>query len=69
MEIEDCSRDAFILPSETLQPTQISSQVVPLNDLDLLSQCSSDTSMNPEKSFSTSKSWQRKDIVLEKIEF
>ena len=60
MEIEDCSQDAFVLPSQTLQRTPISSQVVPLNDLDLLSQCSSDTPMTPEKGFSTPKSRKRK---------
>ena len=60
MEIEDCSQDAFVLPSQTLQRTPISSQVVPLNDLDLLTQCSSDTPMTPEKGFSTPKSRKRK---------
>ena len=60
MEIEDCSQDAFVLPSQTMQRTPISSQVVPLNDLDLLSQCSSDTPMTPEKGFSTPKSRKRK---------
>ena len=60
MEIEDCSQDVFVLPSQTLQRTPISSQVVPLNNLDLLSQCSSDTPMTPEKSFSTPKSRKRK---------
>ena len=60
MEIEDCSQDAFVLPSQPLQRTPISSQVVPLIDLDLLSQCSSDTPMTPEKSFSTPKSRKRK---------
>ena len=60
MEIEDCSQDAFVLPSQTMQRTPISSQIVPLNDLDLLSQCSSDTPMTPEKSFSTPKSRKRK---------
>ena len=60
MEIEDCSQDAFVLPSQTLQRTPISSQIVPLNDLDLLSQCSSDTPMTPDKSFSTPKSRKRK---------
>ena len=60
MEIEDCSQDVFVLPSQTLQRTPISSQVVPLNDLDLLSQCSSDTPMTPEKGFSTPKSRKRK---------
>ena len=59
MEIEDCSQDAFVLSSQTLQRTPISSQVVPLNDLDLLSQCSSDTPMTPEKGFSTPKSRKR----------
>ena len=60
MEIEDCSQDAFVLSSKTLQRTPISSQIVPLNDLDLLSQCSSDTPMTPEKGFSTPKSRKRK---------
>ena len=60
MEIEDCSQDVFVLSSQTLQRTPISSQVVPLNDLDLLSQCSSDTPMTPEKGFSTPKSRKRK---------
>ena len=60
MEIEYCFQDAFVLPSQTLQRTPISSQVVPLNDLDLLSQCSSDTPMTPQKSFSTPKSRKRK---------
>ena len=60
MEIEDCSQDPFVLPSQMLQRTPISSQVVPLNDLDLLSQCSSDTPMTPEKGFSTPKSRKRK---------
>ena len=60
MEIEDCSQDAFVLSSQTLQRTPISSQVVPLNDLDVLSQCSSDTPMTPEKGFSTPKSRKRK---------
>ena len=60
MEIEDCSQDALVLPSQTLQRTPISSQVVPLNDLDLLSQCSSDTPMTPEKGFSTPKFRKRK---------
>ena len=66
MEIEDCSQDAFVLPSQTLQRTPISSQVVPLNDLDLLSQCSSDTPMTPEKSFSTPKSRKRKGYRVRK---
>ena len=43
MDIEDCSQDAFVLSSQMMQRTPISSQVAPLNDLDLLSQCSSDT--------------------------
>ena len=60
MDIEDCSQDAFVLSSQTLQRTPISSQVVPLTDLDLLSQCSSDTPMTPEKGFSTPKSRKRK---------
>ena len=60
MEIEDCSQDAFVLHSQTLQRTPISSQVVPLNDLDLLSKYSSDTPMTPEKGFSTPKSRKRK---------
>ena len=60
MEIEDCSQDVFVLSSQTLQRTPISSQIVPLNDLDLLSQCSSDTPMTPEKGFSTPKSRKRK---------
>ena len=60
MEIEDCSQDAFVLPSQPLQRTPISSQVVPLIDLDLLSQSSSDTPMTPEKGFSTPKSRKRK---------
>ena len=60
MEIEDCSQDVFVLHSQTLKRTPISSQIVPLNDLDLLSQCSSDTPMTPEKSFSTPKSRKRK---------
>ena len=66
MEIEDCSQDAFVLPSQTLQRTPISSQIVPLNDLDLLSQCSSDTPMTPEKSFSTPKSRKRKGYRVRK---
>ena len=60
MEIEDCSQDAFVLSSQMMQRTPISSQVVPLNDLELLSQCSSDTPMTPEKGFSTPKSRKRK---------
>ena len=60
MEIEDCSQNAFVLSSQTLQRTPISSQIVPLNDLDLLSQCSSDTPMTPEMGFSTPKSRKRK---------
>ena len=60
MEIEDCSQDAFVLSSQALQRTPISSQVVPLNDLDLLNQCSSDPPMTPEKGFSTPKSRKRK---------
>ena len=60
IDIEDCSQDAFVLSSQTLQRTPISSQVVPLTDLDLLSQCSSDTPMTPEKIFSTPKSRKRK---------
>ena len=66
MEIEDCSQDAFVLPSQTLQRTPISSQVVPLNDLDLLTQCSSDTPMTPEKGFSTPKSRKRKGYRVRK---
>ena len=59
-EIEDCSQDAFVLSSQMMQRIPIPSQVAPLNDLDLLSQCSSDTQMTPEKSFSTPKSRKRK---------
>ena len=66
MDIEDCSQDAFVLPSQTMQRTPISSQVVPLNDLDLLSQCSSDTPMTPEKGFSTPKSRKRKGYLARK---
>ena len=43
MEIKDCSQDVFVFSSQTMQHTPISSQVVPLKDLDLLSQSSSDT--------------------------
>ena len=68
MDIDDCSQDVFVLPSQTLQRTPVSSQVVPLNYLDLLSQCSSDTPMIPEESFSTPKSRKRKGTVLEKKE-
>ena len=68
MDIEDCSQDVFVLSSQTLQRTPISSQVVPLNNLDLLSQCSSDTPMTPEKSFSTPKSRKRKGYRTRKIE-
>ena len=68
MDIEDCSRDVFVLSSQTLERTPISSQVVPLTDLDLLSQCSSDTPMTPEKGFSTLCPGREKGIVLEKIE-
>ena len=60
MEIENCSQDAFVLHSITLQSTPISSQVVPLNDLDSLSQSSSDTPMTPGNIFSTPKSRERK---------
>ena len=60
MDIEDCYQDVFVFSSQPLQRTPISSQVVPLNDLDLLSQCSSDTPMTPEKGFSTPKSRKRK---------
>ena len=56
IDIEDRSQDAFVSPSQTLQRTPISSQVVPLNDLDLLIQFSFDTPMTPEKGFSTPKS-------------
>ena len=60
MDMEDCYQDVFVFSSQPLQHTPISSQVVPLNDLDLLSQCSSDTPMTPEKGFSTPKSRKRK---------
>ena len=41
MEIEECSQpDVFTFSSQTVQRTPISSQVVPLDDLDLSSQCS-----------------------------
>ena len=50
MEIEECSQsDVIIFSSQTVQHTPISSQVVPLNDLDLSSQCS-DVPITPEKS-------------------
>ena len=58
MEI-DCMDDTFE-SFETLQHTPISSQVLPMTGLDLSSQCSSDVSMTPEKSFSTPKSRKRK---------
>ena len=58
MEI-DCMDDTFE-SFETLQPTPISSQVLPMTGLDLSSQCSSDVSMTPEKSFFTPKSRKRK---------
>ena len=58
MEI-DCVDDVFE-SSQTLQHTPISSQVLPMTGLDLSSQCSSDVSMTPEKSFSTPKSRKRK---------
>ena len=60
MEIDDCSQDVFVFSSQTLQRTPISSQVVPLNDLDSLSQCFSDTPMTPEEVFSTPKCRKRK---------
>ena len=66
MDIEDCSQDAFVLSSQMMQRTPISSQVVPLNDLDLLSQCSSVTPMTPEKGFSTPKSRKRKGYKARK---
>ena len=60
MEIEECSQpDVFTFSSQTVQRTPISSQVVPLDDLDLSSQCS-DVPMTPEKSISTPKSRKRK---------
>ena len=37
IEIDDCPQDAFVFSSQTMQRTPISSQVVPLNDLNLLS--------------------------------
>ena len=43
MGIENSFQDVFVFSSLTLQPNPISSQVVPLIDLDSLSQCSSDT--------------------------
>ena len=58
MEI-DCMDDTFE-SFEPLQHTPISSQVLPMTGLDLSSQCSSDVSMTPEKSFSTPKSRKRK---------
>ena len=58
MEI-DCMDDTFD-SFETLQHTPISSQVLPMPILDLSSQCSSDASMTPEKSFSAPKSRKRK---------
>ena len=60
MEIEDCSQDAFVLPTQTLQRTPISLQIVPLNDLNSQSQISSDIPMTPDKSFSSPKYRKRK---------
>ena len=68
MGVEDCSQDAFVLPSQTLQRTPISSQVKPLDDLNLLSQSSSDTPMTPEKSFSTLSPGREKGTALERNE-
>ena len=60
MEIDDCSQpDVFPLSSQTVQRTPISSQVVPVYDLDLSSQCF-DFPMTPEKSSSTPKFKKRK---------
>ena len=60
MEIDECSQpDMTMFSSQTVQHTPISSQVVPLNDLDLSSQCS-DVPMTPEKTTSTPKSRKRK---------
>ena len=60
MEIEECCQpDTFQLSSQTVQHTPISSQVVPLDTLDLSSQCSN-VPMTPEKSISTPKSRKRK---------
>ena len=60
MEIEDCAQpDVFPLSSQTVQHTPISSQVVPLYDLDLFRQCS-DVPMTPEKSSSTPQLKKRK---------
>ena len=55
IEIEDCAQpEVFPLSSQTVQRTPISSQVVPIYDLDLSSQCF-DFPMTPEKSSSTPK--------------
>ena len=60
MEIDDCSQpDVIPLSSQTVQRTPISSQVVPVYDLDLSSQCF-DCPMTPEKSSSTPKFKKRK---------
>ena len=61
----DCMDDTFE-SFETLQHTPISSQVLPMTSLDLSSQCSSDVSMTPEKSFSTPKSRKRKGYQARK---
>ena len=60
MEMEECSQlDVIIFSSQTVQHTPMSSQVVPLDILDLSSQCS-DVPITPEKSISTPKSRKRK---------
>ena len=59
MEIEECCQPGVLFSSQTVQHTLISSQVVPLDTLDLSRQCS-DIPMTPEKSISTPKSRKRK---------
>ena len=66
MEIEECSHpDVFTFSSQTVQHTPISSQVVPLDALDLSSHCS-DVPMTPEKGISTPKSRKRKGYLARK---
>ena len=65
MEIEECCQPGVLFSSQTVQHTPISSQVVPLNDLNLSSQCSG-VRMTPEKSISTPKSRKTKGYSTRK---
>ena len=67
MEIDNCSQDIFEFPSQPMQHSPISSQAVPLDNLELSSQCSTDVPMTPDKNFSTPrKSRKRKGYEAKK---